>query len=87
VKHAAGSSATVHVDYGTARLSIEVTDTGGARPSSADAGSGRGLVGLRERLALYGGTLEAGPRIRGGYRLHAVIPLVPAANPDPQEVS
>ena len=69
VKHAAGSSATVRVDYGSARLSIEVTDTGGTRPPTADAGSGRGLVGLRERLALYGGTLEAGPRIRGGYRL------------------
>ena len=87
VKHAAGSSATVRVDYGSARLSIEVTDTGGTRPPTADAGSGRGLVGLRERLALYGGTLEAGPRIRGGYRLHAVIPLAPAASPDPQEVS
>ena len=61
VKHAAGSSATVRVDYGSARLSIEVTDTGGTRPPSADAGSGRGLVGLRERLALYGGTLDAGP--------------------------
>src|SRR5918994_213711 len=73
VKHAAGSSATVRVEYGSAHLSIEVTDTGGVRPPSADAGSGRGLVGLRERLALYGGTLEAGPRIRGGYRLHAVI--------------
>ena len=71
------TSATVRVDYGTDELSIEVTDTGGTRPPAADAGSGRGLVGLRERLALYGGTLDAGPRIRGGYRLHAVIPLVP----------
>jgi len=75
VKHAAGSSATVRVDYGTERLSIEVTDTGGTGPASSDAGSGRGLVGLRERLALYGGTLDAGPRIRGGYRLAALIPL------------
>ena len=87
VKHAAGSSATVRVDYGTDRVSIEVTDTGGTHPASADAGSGRGLVGLRERLALYGGTLDAGPRIRGGYRLTAVIPLTPATTPDPAEVS
>jgi signal transduction histidine kinase len=88
VKHAAGSSATVRVDYGSDRLSIEVTDTGGTRPPTADAGSGRGLVGLRERLALYSGTLDAGPRIRGGYRLHAVMPLAPAAVvADPQEVS
>jgi len=85
VKHAAGSSATVRVDYGSTHLSIEVTDTGGTQPLSADAGSGRGLIGLRERLALYGGTLDAGPRIRGGYRLEAVIPLAPAS-PDPVEV-
>ena len=85
VKHAAGASATVRVDYGSDRLSIEVTDTGGTRPPSADAGSGRGLVGLRERLALYGGTLDAGPRIRGGYRLEAVIPLAPAL--DPMDIS
>ena len=83
VKHAAGSSATVRVDYGSTHLSIEVTDTGGTRPPSADAGSGRGLIGLRERLALYGGTLDAGPRIRGGYRLEAVIPLAPATAPTP----
>jgi signal transduction histidine kinase len=75
VKHAAGSSATVRVDHGTDRLSIEVVDSGGTRPPTADAGSGRGLLGLRERLALYGGTLEAGPRIRGGYRLSAVLPF------------
>ena len=87
VKHATGSSATVRVDYGSDRLSIEVTDTGGTRPASADAGRGRGLIGLRERLALYGGTLDAGPRIRGGYRLEAVIPLASVAAPDPVEVS
>jgi signal transduction histidine kinase len=82
VKHAAGASAVVRVDYGTDRLSIEVTDTGGRRPPSADAGSGRGLIGLRERLVLYGGTLQAGPRVRGGYRVAAVIPLGTADTPD-----
>lgn len=88
VKHASGSSAVVRVDYGAERLSIEVTDTGGASPSTgADTGSGRGLIGLHERLALYGGTLTAGPRIRGGYRLEAVIPLAGAPTMDPVEVS
>ena len=88
MKHASGASAVVRVDYGADRLSIEVTDTGGARPLSADAGteSGRGLIGLRERLALYGGTLRAGPRIRGGYRLEAIIPLASAATADTVEV-
>jgi signal transduction histidine kinase len=75
VKHAAGSAATVRVDRAADRLTVEVTDTGRVLPSTADAGSGRGLIGLRERLAVYDGTLEAGPRIRGGYRLRAVIPL------------
>ncbi|MBF4764198.1 sensor histidine kinase [Nocardioides islandensis] len=83
VKHASGSSAVVRVDHGADRLRIEVTDTGPVRPApaDADAGSGRGLIGLRERLALYGGTLHAGPRIRGGYRLEAVIPLSPVEVP------
>jgi signal transduction histidine kinase len=89
VKHAAGASAVVRVDFRADRLSIEVTDTGGRRPPSTDAGSGRGLIGLRERLALYGGTLHAGPRIRGGYRVEAVIPLETADaadTPDTVEV-
>jgi signal transduction histidine kinase len=83
VKHASGSSAVVRVDHGAGRLRIEVTDTGPVRPApaDADAGSGRGLIGLRERVALYGGTLHAGPRIRGGYRLEAVIPLSPVEVP------
>ena len=70
VKHAPGASAVVRVEFSADRLRIEVTDTGGRRPPSADAGSGRGLIGLRERLALYGGTLQRGPahprRVPGG---------------------
>jgi signal transduction histidine kinase len=85
VKHATGASAVVRVDYGTDRLRVEVTDTGGPRPPAADSGSGRGLIGLRERLALYGGTLRAGPRIRGGYRVEAVIPVDVADAPDAVE--
>jgi signal transduction histidine kinase len=87
VKHAAGASAVVHVDYGTDRLRIEVTDTGGRTPPSADPGSGRGLIGLRERLALYGGTLRAGPRLRGGYRVEALVPLDAAGSPDAPDTS
>jgi signal transduction histidine kinase len=90
VKHAAGASAVVRIDHGAERLWIEVTDAGptAAPVSAASASSsasergpyaGRGLIGLRERLALYGGTLTAGPRIRGGWRVEAVLPLA-----DPQ---
>ncbi|HEX6681955.1 MAG TPA: histidine kinase [Candidatus Limnocylindrales bacterium] len=74
VKHAAGAPATVIVDYAQDHLRIDVTDCGGAR--SATVGSGRGLLGLRERLAVYGGTLRAGPRpASDGYRVTAVIPI------------
>ncbi|GGP61605.1 sensor histidine kinase [Saccharothrix coeruleofusca] len=74
VKHAAGASTEVTVDYGADRLRVEVTDTGG-EPDGSTSGNGLGLLGLRERLAVYGGTLRAGPRPAGGYRVTALIPL------------
>ena len=75
VKHAVGAAATVTVDYGPDRLQVDVADTGGVPGPSAATGNRRGLVGLRERLALYGGTLQTGQRPRGGYRVTALIPL------------
>lgn len=73
VKHASGARAAVSVEYGPERLRVEVTDTGG-HPGAA-TGSGRGLIGLRERLAVYDGTLNTGRRLTGGYRVEALIPL------------
>ncbi|MEV1011044.1 histidine kinase [Streptomyces sp. NPDC049881] len=73
VKHASGATAAVTVAYGAERLRVEVTDTGG-RPGAA-GGSGRGLIGLRERLAVHGGTLTTGRRLTGGFRVEALIPL------------
>ncbi|WP_329406033.1 histidine kinase [Streptomyces sp. NBC_00704] len=75
VKHASGATAAVTVEYGPARLRVEVTDTGGHPGADAAAGNGRGLIGLRERLAVYDGTLHAGRRLTGGYRVEALIPL------------
>ncbi|MGI5152063.1 sensor histidine kinase [Plantactinospora sp. CA-294935] len=75
VKHATGATATVLVEYGTEQLRVEATDTGGTPGVAAGTGNGHGLIGLRERLAVYGGTLRAGPRLRGGYRVTARIPL------------
>lgn len=79
LKHAAGSSVRISVDYADDAVRIVVTDTGGARAEGAPAGNGRGLAGLRERLAVFGGTLQAGPRPTGGFRVIATIPLEPAA--------
>ncbi|WP_371933744.1 sensor histidine kinase [Streptomyces castrisilvae] len=73
VKHASGAEAAVTVAYEPRLLRVEVTDTGG-RPGTA-TGSGRGLIGLRERLTVLDGTLHTGPHLAGGYRVEALIPL------------
>ncbi|WP_235215405.1 sensor histidine kinase [Phaeacidiphilus oryzae] len=74
LKHAAGAEAEVRVGHDDRLLSIEVTDSGGRRGEQAAAGNGRGLIGLRERLAVYGGTLESGGRMTGGFRILARVP-------------
>jgi signal transduction histidine kinase len=75
VKHAAGASVRVLIEYAGDHLRVEVTDTGGRPGATAGTGTGRGLIGLRERLSVYGGTLYAGPRLTGGYRVQARIPV------------
>jgi signal transduction histidine kinase len=74
IKHAPGADAGVTIGYTGDTLEIEVTDTGAVRGSSPADGNGRGLIGLRERLAVYGGELTAGPTLAGGYRITARIP-------------
>jgi signal transduction histidine kinase len=74
VKHAMGAAAVVRVSYGADMVEVEVADTGGVA-SGVEFGVGRGLLGLSERVEMYGGTVEAGPRITGGFRVLARIPL------------
>ena len=74
LKHACGASAAVHVQHGADELRIEISDTGGTPGPTATTGAGRGLLGLRARLAVYDGTLVAGPRLGGGYYVRATIP-------------
>jgi signal transduction histidine kinase len=74
VKHAAGAAVTITVTGTPEELRVEVTDTGGSG-STVDSDSGRGLAGLRDRLSAYGGTLTAGRRPTGGFRVVAVTPL------------
>ncbi|MFG2600136.1 sensor histidine kinase [Streptomyces sp. NPDC048462] len=75
VKHAAGAEATALLAYTDDHLRVEITDTGGTPSPAAETGNGHGLIGLRERLTVYGGTLETGPCPDGGFRVAALIPL------------
>ena len=83
MKHAGQARTTVRIEYRPAELLITVCDDGGSAAVAPPAGSGRGLIGLRERIAVYGGELDAGPRPGGGWRLAARIPLEPAASGPP----
>ncbi|CAM3156314.1 Histidine kinase domain-containing protein [Stackebrandtia soli] len=77
LKHAGQARATVHIRYESDRIELDVGDNGGG-PRVDGGGTGRvghGLVGMRERVALYGGTLRTGPRPGGGFRVHTVIPI------------
>jgi signal transduction histidine kinase len=78
VKHAGDAEAEVVIRYRTRELELEVVDDGRSAVESVN-GSGHGLIGMRERVALYGGTLEAGRRDGGGYAVRARLPLGDAA--------
>jgi signal transduction histidine kinase len=76
LKHAGRPvSAQIDLRFIDNRIDLDITDDGevGARGEP-----GRGLRGMRERAALYGGTVDAGPRPQGGWRVHARLPLVAA---------
>ena len=70
--NAGPSQARVRVHYGEGDLELEVTDDG--RGGDGRPG-GQGLVGMRERVGLFGGRLEAGPRPGGGYAVVAHLPV------------
>lgn len=74
LRHAGPCAAEVVVRYDGEELVVEVSDDG-ARNGSAANGGGLGLVGMRERAAMLGGRLEAGPRPGGGFAVRARLPL------------
>ena len=75
IKHTAGAETRVLVNYGAMELELEVVSRGAARPAAEGlASGGHGLVGMRERAALFGGRVKAGPEA-GGYRVHALLPI------------
>lgn len=73
LKHADAGRADVLVRYGEGEIELVVQDNGTGNPNSD--GGGHGLVGMRERVSVYGGELEAGPRAEGGFELRARLPL------------
>jgi signal transduction histidine kinase len=86
LKHAGKASVVVTMTLEPGWASIEVLDDGRGAASMAlngdrSPGSGYGLVGMRERVAVFGGTLEAGPRQGGGFRVRARFPLEVGASP------
>jgi signal transduction histidine kinase len=84
VRHAGAGAATVELTYGPDELTVQVDDdghgagaSGGRGVASAldGEGGGNGIPGMRERAVALGGTLDAGPRSSGGFRVRARIPL------------
>ena len=73
LKHAGPARARVALRYGDRELGLEITDDGSGTSANGDGG-GHGLVGMRERVALYGGSLEARPAPGGGFQVRARLP-------------
>ena len=75
-KHAGAARAWVIVRYAADGVELEIADNGrGPNGGRADTGSGHGLVGMRERVGLYGGTLNVGGRPSGGFLVRARLPI------------
>ncbi len=73
LKHAASAHVRVHVHYGPGSLELEIADDG-TGPSTTVPSGGHGLVGIRERVALYGGEFQTGQGSDGGFRLRVLLP-------------
>jgi signal transduction histidine kinase len=75
MKHAGSATTLVRFAWGEDALEISVADRGDGGPSPQLAGAGHGLIGMRERLRVYGGEVRTGPRPEGGFEVAARLPL------------
>jgi signal transduction histidine kinase len=75
VRHAGPARAEVLLRYEGERLELRVADDGRGVNGHGTSSGGHGLVGMRERVALYGGRLELGDGEHGGFRVRATLPL------------
>ncbi len=75
LKHAGPAQAEVIIRYQPAAVELEIQDTGGGGTVLPGAGQGHGLVGMRERVAMFGGEFTAEPAASGGYLVRALLPL------------
>jgi signal transduction histidine kinase len=73
LKHGGPARADVTVRYDNGAVEVEVVDDGQGPPAGQPGSGGKGLVGMQERVSLYGGRLDAGARPGGGFRVHAVL--------------
>jgi signal transduction histidine kinase len=76
LKHGGGAPVVATIRYGADELQIDVSDEGRVHRESP---GGHGLAGMRERVGIFGGTFQAGPRDDGGFSVQAVLPLEPTA--------
>ncbi|MGH2390944.1 MAG: sensor histidine kinase, partial [Chloroflexota bacterium] len=79
LKYSGMAKTEVVLEYREAELKVEILDEGTGTAPSDGASQGRGLLGMQERVALYGGTFEAGPRLTRGFAVRAWLPLAGSA--------
>jgi signal transduction histidine kinase len=87
LKHAGrGAKAALNLTYGPENLELEITDDGGGNGVELPRGTKKGLIGMRERVEMFGGAFEAGPLPGAGFRVRARLPLGERIAGDPTGV-
>ena len=79
LKHARAHRVDIRVHYSASMLALDVRDNGAGNGTDSASSSGHGLIGMRERVALFGGQLHAGRDPAGGFSVHARLPIEPAS--------